>query len=255
MIVLQVALTDRERFASPFATNLGMGAALLTIVFAGSRSAFLGLAVALPVILLMDRRRLAPVLRGALTASVLGMAILFGPPLIGQGLSALEGTGVSMDADDGFFMRLPYLINKEMAQKNAVQERIASAFKALEMWRGAPIIGEGLGSYRHAIEGQSDIADTIHNSFLWLLAETGLVGALLFLAFFGIVLYSLYRASRVPNADPLIAGVFGVLLVFAGASIGTEIMYQRYFWFLMGLAICLPPIIDPNQRPGNATGR
>jgi O-antigen ligase len=183
------------------------------------------------------------------------MAILIGPLLVMKAVTALGVEEFNMELEIDSIMKSPYLINKENVQKNSVQARIASAFKALEMWRGAPIIGEGLGSYRHAIEGQSDIADTIHNSFLWLLAETGLVGALLFLAFFGIVLYSLYRASRVPNADPLIAGVFGVLLVFAGASIGTEIMYQRYFWFLMGLAICLPPVIDPNQRPGNAIGR
>ena len=31
-----------------------------------------------------------------------------------------------------------------------------------------------------------------------------------------------------------------MLLVFAGASVGTEILYQRYFWLLLGLALAVP---------------
>lgn len=39
-----------------------------------------------------------------------------------------------------------------------------------------------------------------------------------------------------------------MLLVFAGASVGTEILYQRYLWFLLGLALAVP------YRPGRDHG-
>lgn len=255
MIVLQVALSNRERLASPLIANLGMGAALLTIVFAGSRSALLGLAVAMPIILLMDRRRIRQVLRGVLTASILGVVLLYSPMLAMLGSAPPELADIGTKPDAGPVFKAPYLIKEEMVQAKGVRQRVASTVKALEMWRDNPIIGVGLGSYRHGIEGRTDIAITIHNSFLWLLAETGLVGALLFSAFFAIVLLCLYRGSRQPEADPLIAGVFGVLLVFAGASMGTEIMYQRYFWFLIGLAICLPPSPSAGATSGHAVPR
>ena len=159
-----------------------------------------------------------------------------GSSTTGHAGSAGEVTNLEWEA---YFTR-PYLLRGTVAQDTALDERVASALKALEMWRNAPIVGEGLGSYRRGIEGHSGFAGTIHNSFLWLLAETGSVGALLFAAFFWLVLRSLYRAGRLPEADPLPASVFGMLVLLAGASIGTEIMYQRYFWFLMGLALTLP---------------
>ena len=273
VIVLQVSYGDRRRLFPPVLANLGLGVTLLSVAFTGSRSAWLGFAVALPMLFLTGRVQLLPVLRGAFTGLVLGAVILFGPAtvlygtaIVAQGVAAL-GTAISSTMGssttgssttgssttgssttggevtnlewEAYFTR-PYLLRGTVAQDTALDERVASALKALEMWRNAPIVGEGLGSYRRGIEGHSGFAGTIHNSFLWLLAETGSVGALLFAAFFWIVLRSLYRASRLPEADPLPASVFGVLVVLAGASIGTEIMYQRYFWFLMGLALALP---------------
>ena len=263
VIVLQVSYLDRRRLFPPVLAHLGLGVTLLTVAFTGSRSAWLGFAVALPVLFLTGRVRFLPVLRGALTGLVLGVVILFGPAtvlygtaIVAQGVAALgittsSTTGSSTTGHAGsagevtnleweaYFTR-PYLLRGTVAQDTALDERVASALKALEMWRNAPIVGEGLGSYRRGIEGHSGFAGTIHNSFLWLLAETGSVGALLFAAFFWLVLRSLYRAGRLPEADPLPASVFGMLVLLAGASIGTEIMYQRYFWFLMGLALTLP---------------
>ncbi|MCH8275503.1 MAG: O-antigen ligase family protein, partial [Armatimonadetes bacterium] len=258
VIVLQVSYWDRSRLFPPVLANLGLGVSLLSVAFTASRSAWLGFAVALPVLFLTGRVQLLPVLRGALLGLVLGVVVLFGPAtvlystaIVAQGVAALGITTSNTTGDAGpsgqvtnlkmrpYFKR-PYLLRETVTQDTALAERVASALKALEMWRNAPIVGEGLGSYRRRIEGHSGFAGTIHNSFLWLLAETGSVGALLFTAFFWIVLRSLYRASRLPEADPLLFGVFGVLLVLAGASIGTEIMYQRYLWFLTGLALALP---------------
>ena len=93
---------------------------------------------------------------------------------------------------------------------------------------------------RHRVVDRDDISGTIHNSILWLLAETGLIGAALFSIFFLIVTRNLYLAGRAPEADPLLFGVLGILLVFAGASIGTEVLYQRYLWFLTALALAVP---------------
>ncbi len=122
---------------------------------------------------------------------------------------------------------------------------IASTRAALRAWREAPILGIGIGTYYQAYRDVPKVADTIHNTFLWLLTETGIVGAGLFSGFFLAVLLALLRCARAPPAgDPFLWGTVGVLLVFAGASVGTEILYQRYFWFLLGLALAVP------YRPG-----
>ncbi len=120
-------------------------------------------------------------------------------------------------------------------------ERLASARAALQDWQEAPILGIGIGTYYQSYKDVPNVADTIHNTFLWLLTETGIVGAGLFTGFFLAVWLALLRCARAPPAgDPFLWGTVGVLLVFAGASVGTEILYQRYFWFLLGLALAVP---------------
>ncbi|MEE8500405.1 MAG: O-antigen ligase family protein, partial [Kiloniellales bacterium] len=130
-----------------------------------------------------------------------------------------------------------------------IEERLASMRAALEAWREAPIMGIGIGTYNQAHRDVPNVADTIHNTFLWLLTETGIIGAGLFTGFFVVVSLALLRGARGPPAgDPFLWGMLGVLLVFAGASVGTEILYQRYFWFLLGLALAVP------YRPGRDRG-
>lgn len=237
-----------------------MGVIILSVVLTGSRSAWLGLAVALPVVLLTRHAQLLPLARSVVVSLCLGAAIIFGPPVIQVAMISIAKIadiwqitdqevvfGQGNNNDELVKIRSIYIFRPTAMDDPGLDERIASFHEALKMWRDAPITGTGLGSYRQRIAGGEDVSGTIHNSFLWLLAETGSVGALLFAAFFWIVLRSLYRASRLPEADPLLFGVFGVLLVLAGASIGTEIMYQRYLWFLTGLALTLP-------RQAEATG-
>ncbi len=110
-------------------------------------------------------------------------------------------------------------------------------------------MGIGIGTYYQAHRDVPNVADTIHNTFLWLLTETGIVGAGLFPGFFLAIFLALLRGARGPPAgDPFLWGTLGVLLVFAGASVGTEILYQRYFWFLLGLALAVP--YRPGREPG-----
>ena len=171
VIVLQVSYWDRSRLFPPVLANLGLGVSLLSVAFTASRSAWLGFAVALPVLFLTGRVRFLPVLRGALTGLVLGVAILFGPAtvlygtaIVAQGVAALgtttfsttgsSTTGSSTTGDAGssgevtnlewetYYTR-PYLLRGTVAQDTALDERVASALKALEMGRNAPIVGGG----------------------------------------------------------------------------------------------------------------
>ncbi len=58
---------------------------------------------------------------------------------------------------------------------------------------------------------------------------------------------TLLRTDRGKQADPLATGMLGIGLVFLGASVGTEVMYQRYFRFLLGLALFLPSMSDQSR--------
>ena len=108
---------------------------------------------------------------------------------------------------------------------------------AIAYWMEHPVVGIGLGSYRWRSQEEKISLHSyhIHNTGIWLLTEMGLVGLLLFSGFFLVLFITL--VSKRKNADALSIGVTGVLLVMIGASAGTEILYQRYLWFLLGMAL------------------
>ena len=130
-------------------------------------------------------------------------------------------------------------------------DRLAISVRALNLWREAPIIGVGLGTFIYLERKNSQRAVTIHTTFLWLLTEAGLIGVGLYAGFAMMCFLTLLRADRGKQADPLATGMLGIGLVFLGASVGTEVMYQRYFWFLLGLALFLPSMSNQSRTSSN----
>ncbi len=131
----------------------------------------------------------------------------------------------------------------ESARKNRISKlhggtidiRMRMYQRALGYWQEQPLIGIGLGGFlwHSNLKGVPQSESTIHSTGVWLLTETGVLGFLLFLAFFSVCFIALLKSK----ASPLAVGVAGVLLVMLGASAGTEILYQRYLWFLLGMAL------------------
>jgi hypothetical protein len=115
----------------------------------------------------------------------------------------------------------------------SVDQRMSITVAAFEMWRESPFWGVGLGTFFHEqVAAGVKPPQLIHTSGLWLLTETGIFGALL-VGGFG--LYSLSLLYRRP--EPICRAMIAVIIVFIIGSIGNELMYQRYFWFLLGLAL------------------
>lgn len=130
-----------------------------------------------------------------------------------------------------------YVFREAVVQDSGFAHRVLISQQAVESWLSSPILGIGLGSFfweqlRH---GQA-VPAAIHTSALWVLTEMGLVGLILFSAFFVWVLTSAWPTARRPGF-PLSTALFAIILATAAASIGLEILYQRYLWFILGLAM------------------
>ena len=118
-------------------------------------------------------------------------------------------------------------------------KRIDMIKRSYLYWLEKPVIGIGLGSYmwRSKKENVSEDVITIHNSALWLLVETGIVGLLIFSIFTYKTTSSLIKYGYIGENIRLDKAMVCIILVFLGASIGTEVLYQRYFWLLLGMSI------------------
>lgn len=107
---------------------------------------------------------------------------------------------------------------------------------AAQMWLEHPILGAGLGAFFAASPSQFGQPVVVHSTPLWILAEFGLVGAVVY----GWCAFVLLRfAVRRFRGAPPERALFLMLLAFCLFCQVHEIMYQRIFWFLLGALLAL----------------
>lgn len=115
-------------------------------------------------------------------------------------------------------------------------ERVASYMWAIKMWKSNPIFGAGLGAFIAA--HMNDFKDplTIHNTALWVLTEMGVVGFILFLAIPLAFLSHLWKQSKIElKKDDFALILIGI--TFTLFSQTHDMLYQRVFWFLLGMLV------------------
>jgi len=120
------------------------------------------------------------------------------------------------------------------------EQRMNTTIAALKWWQERKVTGIGLGGFLSKQEEQH-ITPTmiIHNTPLWFLTETGLIGVFLY---GGFLMISRNRVALLTKSNPKNEKFFteGMLMIFPAfmvASVVTEIFYQRYLWFFLGLVL------------------
>jgi O-antigen ligase len=133
----------------------------------------------------------------------------------------------------------------------AAYGRYSLAGVAVNVIRENPLLGVGLNSFTEAARLLDDTPERIvtlwnapvHNLFLFITGETGLLGLSAFLLLLAVVL----RSVKVPlnSRDPLIVYTgFGVLMGFMAFLVHCMVDYVHWthfnpFWFLGGFALSL----------------
>jgi O-antigen ligase len=152
----------------------------------------------------------------------------------------------------------PFAVQRALSfleQDNLELERMSHGrANQLETWVAVfaehPLLGVGLDQFRNYVplEVAGGKAQEMHNSYLAVLAEEGMVGALVIFTLLGVVLAAsvdfFRRARRMPgteeleNARALLISYVGLLL-YGSNQYGLR---QRWFWFVIALIVSLPPI-------------
>ena len=117
-------------------------------------------------------------------------------------------------------------------------ERFYTMFEGLKMWLKSPFWGEGLGSFMTQELAINQRPLIIHNTFIWLLAEFGLIGSSIFIIFgLSIFRYLYQKISRYLTEKPTFNDgiLLGIVIVFVMMSLVHEVLYQRIFWLTLGL--------------------
>lgn len=234
----------------------GVPAVLIaTIVLSGSRGLWLALVpVAVAQVWLRGVLSLRPLAVAAPLAALLVLTVVAAPSAgnlierldfdLGAPLERLE-QALSLDV---LAVEQPTaFLGKRMSVRDRdTQRRLENYAAALEMWLSRPIEGAGLGVFLWT-QGPTPLPDgyrpTVHNSLLWILAEMGLIGAVCFLGFFLVCLRAFWAArqeNRNSDEQQIVHAGFLLLLLAAGMSLTTEILYQRLAWMILGAVLAVP---------------
>lgn len=133
-----------------------------------------------------------------------------------------------------------------MERAHADSERWETVWRGLALWREAPIFGQGLGGFIHDRLVQGKTSQVIHNVPVWVLAEMGLVGFLMFAAALLLVVRGLVLQRAAPGAAVPANAALICLAVFCLGGLTQDFFYQRMFWLVLGLMV---PLACSAPRP------
>jgi O-Antigen ligase len=124
---------------------------------------------------------------------------------------------------------------------SSTQERLVSIIGGLNLFWDLPVFGAGLGAFRNQMILTLDwLPLVIHSIAVWLLAELGIVGFLIFAVSFTHIFFKEWK-----SASAFIVLCLGGFAVMSGPG---DMLYQRTFWLLIGAALAVrqPPSNQPN---------
>ncbi|MDP9496000.1 MAG: O-antigen ligase family protein [Actinomycetota bacterium] len=225
-IALSIVGVARRALRAPrWAPPLVIGGLFAATILTYSRTGWIGLAIAVVAALVTlwreDRATLTKGLQAV--AWAVPVAVL----LLGFHL-ATDRAGVGGDVDDALEFRWTYLLvlgQIDVGEVGVVDPDLIVGDNRLEVWReylarfqANPVRGIGLGTGW----GEAGLQEP-HNLALELLAETGIIGALGFVA----MLVSLGGGGG-STAGPALA-------VVAAASLTQTVLFEPVLWFTLGL--------------------
>jgi O-antigen ligase len=175
--------------------------------------------------------------RGAMFAAVVGMAIMSGPALSRMSRTQ-RGIGIivciALVACTVFFVPKAsidrYLSTGTELTQGTLTHRTVLWAAGLEVFRDHPFLGVGAGAYGHAIVRITDVALIAHNTFISVLVELGIVGALLLLILLASMFSSVLRLKNVEKWLWL-----AVLAAWVTGACSVTWENRKITWLLFGL--------------------
>ena len=217
----KVVSTSGGDMASPIFRQLLLSILLvvpiLGLVLSASRGASLALVAALVASFGLHRG----LRRASMVAAVLGMVVL-----------------LYIGANNPLMTRWTRVDKAKAGRTSALEVRLGLAQNGIRIFKDFPLFGVGIGNVPRAVRVTPDmfLHGVTHNFFTQILAETGFVGAMAFLAALYWSAFFLFRFTiheRRQEEGRLLAG--GLLVLFVAVVIGASISgnYLHPVWYVI----------------------
>lgn len=225
------------------------GAIILAMLFTESRGAFLAF-VSVLVLMAIEMKLNGPTITAI---TIVGLAALFLLP--SKYTDRIKSLDIFFKADQEY----------GLTQDESVAGRRAKMLTGLAMFEAHPFLGVGFANYSNnywsyagnlGFESSASNTNTTtdtgarqpHSLYIEIMAETGLLGILTFIGFFGLIFQSLFRLRKkyqprgqIPDSDwsAWITSIAMSLITFLIAGFFLHGIGFRFIWVLAGLALAV----------------
>ena len=222
-LTLPTLFKDLSRPQEHHITLILIGTILALIIFSGSRTGWIGSVVMVLSLLFYSRYLFFQILK----IFVISLALFWA---INEIQSFL---GIS---------NLSFLTGRDLSSLGSISDlRYKTWQTGFDLFLENPFWGAGLGA------GIEKIDIVIHNLYLWVLGEMGMLGILLCLPLcFSILIGAFKDSMKNPNRHQQSMLLF--LLVFGGFSITHDIIYQRILWLAIGYFMATGCLLNRNEQ-------
>jgi O-antigen ligase len=242
MAMMMFVETPRWRWLTGPTIILGT----MGLVLSFARSAAIVFAVAFVILLIVHRRHLLfplVIMTGVLGLTTLAVLLYAGVPIPFIPPEYLDRLATLLDFNSDY----------------TLWRRFGYNLIGLDLLAHHPVLGVGPGNFQHWyvdpeyrwIPGRTLAPRQLHNMYLEVAVETGIVGFSCFAAIIGSALHALVRTRRRPGA-PEFRWMAGALLfgfcAFLMASVFVPNEYQKYLWLLSGLSVSVGRISAMERR-------
>ncbi|MBF0249702.1 MAG: flippase-like domain-containing protein [Alphaproteobacteria bacterium] len=235
MVMVFAVLISAPRSSKSLIRDMALAGVAFLILASGSRSGILAIALMSAAAFVLRTIEWRSVLR------VVGLVALF-VTIEWGGHVLMEPIARMVHSTPRDQNLVGHLANIDMLEMQ--YERIYSYIGALRMWRENPLFGGGLGAF---ISSQ-DHPLVIHNTVLWVMAEMGGVGLMMWL-FLPVALVSYAARNGLRRVAWEDAALLLCLLGAFSFSLFHEIYYQRALWFFIGLLASSRWVLQPGEEP------
>lgn len=222
-------LSVRARLLAGAGVLVTLGAVAVSL----TRAAWLAFPVVLAALWVAAPLRAGQVRRGLLRLAV---ALTLGAVAAAGAVSFLASRGLP-ETDWGVAGKIGSL--SRVSTDPNVLIRLRTYREALRIFRDAPLLGAGHGAMERIPGFEDHTMAWAGNLEVHLLADTGAIGLLTFLAFVGLALARVARAAR--SGPGRHAERLGALLVVLICAHATETSWLSSFWMLFALALAAAP--------------
>ena len=125
------------------------------------------------------------------------------------------------------------------ANQNAIQRTVFFE-DGIKLFLRSPVIGLGMGAFENGIVSvQSFYYETkyAHNHYIQALAETGVIGLILFVGVLVTAAVAIWKERRKGEEGHPLAPALGAALVFMAGHAATEVVFSSYSYLILALGV------------------